>query len=243
MRLFLMCSLVLFMSVPAQAQSRVNSVRGTAQIEKSLEVMGDRYEKTLDIVRDDLDNKSNFYSLYMIYPKTAHYNPFDRAIIKKMEMYAFKVDTSDDLLEMNKALVAYNDLLDKHIANLGVLEFALKMTGVNRRLGSEVFLKKVRDLLIDIIDRPVWDGLSPDQAFRVISYAEEDFFLSKHNVTVKNSEVYIVGDRYYNVHDCEDDNGEYIQFYVDVTIPIKQVERLRELDEKSLDFADIPPAQ
>lgn len=243
MRLVIICCLVVFLSMPVHAQNRTAVMFGSAQVNNTYKLMDDRYEKTLEVVKDEPGNKTNLYALYMLYPKTSHYNPFSRSVIKEMEMYAFKVDTSQDLIEMNRSLLKYNELLDQHLANFGVVEFALKMTRVNRRLGSEVFLRKIRDVLIDIVERPTLDGSAPDRAFKVISYSEEDYFLSKNNVTVKSSEVYVVGDKYYNVHDCEDENGEYVQFYVDVTTPIRQVDKLRELEKKTPDVRGLPPAQ
>ena len=100
-----------------------------------------RWQGSVDRLTRDYENrfvelkrsKKKFFnghisSLRAMYPRTRYYAPFAENLIKDMEKYAFIVDTSEDNSAVNDALFMYNDLLDKHIVNLDVLAFAIKMT-------------------------------------------------------------------------------------------------------------------
>lgn len=180
---------------------------------------------------------SSVLSLRVMYPQTPYYDPFGKATIRKMTAFAYTADVSDDQGEINKALAAYRDLLQKHIVNLDVVEFALTLARSNPIYGNKIRLKEIYDALVKSIDGVKEKGSSPDDAYRIVSYGEETHLLAARNATVKKSEIYKVGNSFYNVHDIVDENGQYSQLYFDVTWPIYLYEKTKATQDREGQFS------
>ncbi|MGH1404899.1 MAG: hypothetical protein ACRBDL_11735 [Alphaproteobacteria bacterium] len=170
------------------------------------------------------DLYNHMYALRAYYSKSAQYDPFAKTTLKKMEHYAYVMDTSADLREANEAAIEYRKLLDMHLVNWDVLEYAILMSSLDVRYGSERFLKSVQYTLKRILDIPRLDGLSPGAAFPIVSYGEETYLIQKHGGVVQKSELFEVTKKYYNVHDVVTKSGDYIQVYINVTTPIRQLQ-------------------
>lgn len=191
-------------------------------------------------VKDLIDHKGSVdnvvLTLRSLYPFTPYYDPIGQVTTEAMTRYAYISDTSKDPKEVNDALKAYRDLVFKHSANLGVVEYALTLSLVNARYGDEVLLRSLRDSLQKKARRGKRKGSTPDYAYKVISYDEETYILGVHNVTVQKSEIYHVGNKFYNVHDViYNEDGRYSQLYFNVTAPIylyKKTQALRDVLQK-----------
>jgi hypothetical protein len=197
-----------------------------------------KYEQRVSEVmsgRDSIDIA--VLSLRVLYPRMPYYDPFSKLTIQNMTALAYTADVSDDQAEVNKALAAYRDLLHKHIVNFDVVEYALTLARANPIFGDKIRLKKIYDTLIKNIDGAKEKGLSPEDAYRIVTYGEETHLLGARNVTVKKSEIYKVENTFYNVHDIVDENGKYSQLYFDVTWPIYMYERNKAVQDREGRFS------
>ncbi len=167
--------------------------------------------------------KSQIYNLRSRYPQTHYYQPFSHALVKEIERYAFIADTSSDKKESNDALVKYDRLLKQHIIDLDVVSFALKMSQLDVKFGDEYFLREVKQAILDSMNSGQlrMTGETAERAYKVITYSEENEWLAQIGGVVKKSELFDVRGTYYNVHDVETQDGEYLQVFMDVTQPIK----------------------
>jgi len=202
-------------------------VRRTSEYEEA--------SRSLFTERDKIFNR--IYALRSRYPLTFHYRPFSNALVEQIERYAYIVDTSPDKIEANEALLEYNEMLKKHIVDLGVVSFALKMSEIDVRFGDEYFLKKVQDAILKSMNSAPrrTNGESAGTAYLVMTYSEEDEWLAQIGGIVKKSELFDVRGKYYNVHDIETQDGEYLQVFMDVTEPIKMTYiKQRILNQQSL---------
>ncbi len=199
----------------------------------SAEKSAEEYARVIGEIKQGRgDLFSHIHALRAHYPRTAVYDPFARSTLKKMEQYAYIMDTSEDLREANEAAVEYRRLIDSHIVNWDVLEYAILMSSLDVRYGSERFLRSVQESLKRILDVPRLDGLSPGAAFPIVSSGEETYLLQKHGGVVQGSELYDITKKYYNVHDVVKEDGEFIQVFVNVTTPIRQLQVKRKAHRK-----------
>ena len=202
-----------------------------------------RYEGRISEVMGGRENIDySITTLRIAYPRTPYYDPFGRFTIQKMTAFAYTADTSADQLEVNEALVGYRDLLYKHLVNLDVLEYALTLAHANPIFGNKIRLKEIYDALRkDIRGVSKRRGTIPEDAYRIVTYGEETYLLGVHKATVKKSEIYRVQNSFYNVHDVVLEDGQYSQFYFDVTWPIYIYEKSRALKDREETFS--MPAQ
>lgn len=225
---------------PEKAKKDEKSESGLSFSVKELvkwEVMQERitlkYEQR---VRDVFSGKISFdqivTALRTLYPKTFYYDPFSKSTIDKMTAYAYTADVSDDQEEVNEALDAYRDLLFKHVANMEVVEYALTLSRVNPMYGDKLRLKRIYDAFIVGMKRFEEKGTSPDDSYKIVTFGEETYLLGMHNVTVEKSEIYKVGNMFYNVHDVIYKDGRHSQIYVDVTWPIYMYEKTKAVHER-----------
>lgn len=160
-------------------------------------------------------------SLRSLYAYTSFYTPFSDALIDQMTEHAYVVETSKDSVEINRNLNRYRTILNLHIVNMGVLDFAITMARVNPKFGSSQYYENIRKYILDKIETPENDGLSPQTAFHIISQQEEIHMLSRIGGDVGKSEIYDVNGIFYNVYDVTLENGDFTQIFMNVTQPIK----------------------
>lgn len=173
------------------------------------------------------------YALRSYYPKTPHYDPFAKSLLDKMTLYAYMIDISDDIIEVNEAADKYRNLVNEHMANIDVIDYALMLSRLDVRFGDAVFLEEVRDAIRNTWDIDLKkDGSSPDRAFRVVTYGEETYLLEKLGVKVESSEIYEVGRNFYNVHEVSSEEEGNYQLFFNVTQPIRNVSMMRSIREK-----------
>ena len=186
----------------------------------------------MDLRSGKKDMRLGVSALRTYYPYTRSYTPFSDKIIDEMVGYAYIVDTSDDNVAVNRALANYRDLLNKHMANLGVVSYALTLSRLDVRFGDDLFLRKIRDTI-----RNSWSGRGnigsePQHPYKVVTFAEEEYILSTYGGEVVKSDIYKVSKQFFDVRDVVDDNGDYIQIYFDVSVPIRNVAMIKAVREK-----------
>lgn len=159
-------------------------------------------------------------SIRNLYAFTTYYEPFSDGLVDEMTRHAYTVQTSTDRAMVNKSLLAYRELLKKHIANIGVVNFAITMARVSAKFGDATYYEAVRDAIYDGIVTG-YDGRNPQRAFNIVARDEEIFLLVKMGATVNKSEIYDVNGTYYNVYDITDKNGEFAQIFMNITKPVK----------------------
>ncbi len=228
---FVLCALfvvssspVLAASAKSDSEAKISSMHYEAW-QKSVDEYGRQYNALLKRMvsgaeSDRLDEKVPMLRSY--YSKTMHYNPFSKHILDKLTEHAWVISESRDAKAVNDAVVAYHELLNKHLVNFGVLSFALTMSNIDVRYGDEIFYRNVMNSLIKSFAKSRRGG-TPERAYHIVSYGEENHILEGIGGRITASEVYVVGRKYYNVHDIMSEDGEYKQVFMDVSDPIKNM--------------------
>ncbi|PCI57206.1 MAG: hypothetical protein COB36_02775 [Alphaproteobacteria bacterium] len=173
------------------------------------------------------------------YARSDYYMPFSKKLLDEMAEYAYIVDTSDNKEEVNEALVSYKYLVQSHLAHLDALTFALSMSRLDERFGNEILLSKVRRALLKAILFEDAKCEEPNVACSIVSYGEETYILGKVGGTLKGSKIYHISNKYYNVHNLIKD-GQEIQVYIDVSLPIVNVLNLQAVAERGDDITVHP---
>lgn len=157
------------------------------------------------------------------YDSTPQYDPFSKDLLDQMTEYGYIIDTSEDMLEVNRALIEYRALLKEHISHLDVVIFAITLSRIDARYGDERFLKDVRDKIIASVKANYRTGLSPKRAYEIVTFAEQEYLLQEYGGEVQKRDMYQVVGKYYNVIDIVDENGDFQQLYFDITKPVRAV--------------------
>ena len=189
----------------------------------ALKVNSQRYDELLKDLKKNSDqilHKTSMLRWY--YSNSEQYVPFSKPVLDQLTRYAALIEESEDREIIKKVLINYRTLLDKHLANIEVLDFALMMSRIDVRFGDESFFKTVRNGIITALESGR-NGLSPENAYRIITYGEESYILARFGGEIKKSEIYPVHQTYYNVHDIVTTDGEDVQIFVDITDPVKTV--------------------
>lgn len=213
--------------------------RDLGGLKSNIERVTGYYRDTLQkIFNEPNTTRSNASALRNYYGYSAFYTPFSDKVIDGLTRYAYIVDTSDDTDAVREAQTKYRQLLYKHMGNFNVVSHALDMSSLDPRFGNEVVLRKLYDAYKDILQESikVGRGYEPDNAFKIITYGEENFLLEEIGGIVEKSEIYKVSyNKYYNVHNLSKENGDFHQIFIDVSMPIVQVQHLNFLRGKSAD--------
>ena len=197
---------------------------------RKLTPLYERFVRDIRLGKEDVSARMTTLRSY--YSFTPYYDPFSKDLIDEMTGYAYIVDTSEDRAEVNSALSKYRDLVYRHVAHLGVVSYALTLSRVDVRFGDEAFLRKVRDSIRNIWSGMPAAGLSPDNPYPIITYAEEEYLLQTYGATVEKSEIYPVGRKFYDVRDIVTEGGQSVQLFFDVTTPIRTVNIWQEYRKK-----------
>lgn len=164
--------------------------------------------------------RSGIRSLRNLYAFTSYYEPFSDRLVDEMTQYAYTVQNSKDSIRVNNSLKAYKELVDKHIANIAVLNFAITMARVNALFGNPAYYERAREAVYAGITAGV-DGNRPQTAYNIVVRDEELMILARKGYEIEKSEVYDVNGTYYNVYDVRDENGEFDQVFMNITKPVK----------------------
>ncbi len=254
MRFVFLCLVSLCFALPVfAADSRGSAAMIEKEFRSSPRTMGawrnsmaeftERYDTFVaDIYRNPEHLESQIGILRSYYARTEQYTPFSKSVLDEMTRYATVVmdeEGDGDREEINEALIAYKKLLDKHLTNFDVLSFALTMARVDVRFGDEIFYKRVMGTLIKNFARKNM-GSKPDRAYHIVSFGEEQYLLERYGGKIVKSEIYEVNGKYYNVHDLNTPDGAYVQIYMDITQPIKNVVYNRVVKDTGLERAILP---
>lgn len=190
-----------------------------------------------DILVNDIrlgraDVNERMRSLRAYYPYTPYYDPFSKNLLDQMTRYAYTVDTSEDRAAVNDALDKYRELVYNNLAHLDVVSYALTLSRVDVRFGDEFFFRKVRDSIRNSWDGMIYVGSSPDDAYKVITYAEQTYILSTHGAKANEGEIFNVDKQFYDVREIVTEDDESLQLFFDLTTPIRTVQVRQALREK-----------
>ncbi len=228
----LFCGFLMFLPAPVSAATiddlEKNFVVNPRQLDSwraSVKHTTPRYAEGVRMLKRATKNrrKNVVTTLRAYYSRTQQYNPFAQDILDEMTEYGYIIDTSDDSLAVNEALLNYRALLDLHIVNLDVVSFALTLSRVDIRFGDEFLLKDIRDTLITEFSGGGLNGKEPRTAFKIVTFAEEAYIIEGYRPVTKTTELFEVGNRYYNVHDIVDEDGNQHLVYIEITIPIRSI--------------------
>jgi len=192
-----------------------------------------RYEQLLIEIRSEGKSvKKNMSALRAYYVYTPYYDPFSKKLIDEMTEYAYIIDTSKDREKVNVALEGYRNIVNKHMAHLGVMSYALTLSRLDIRYGDKAFFKEARDAIQNSWLGLPQPGSSPDRAYEIVTYAEEEYLLASYGAKVQKSEVYQVGRSFYDVRDIMTEDGDSLQLFFNVTEPIRTVQIKRAIKAK-----------
>ena len=201
--------------------------------QNSLKKYTEQYDLLLSRLGEDPKRfKDDIRSLKNSYTLSEYYTPFPNNLLDLATHYAYVVDTSEDSKEVNDAILNFRELVNSHLVNLDILDFALTMSQLDVRFGDANFYKSVRDFLVEEITIQSEYCSTAQRACRVITYGEESYLLQQNGGTVKSSEIFHVAPHYYNVHTIEREDGTTSRFFVDVTTPIVNVMKTRFIYER-----------
>ncbi len=225
---------------PAGSDADSNYInRDLAGVKAHMERVTGYYRETLQkILSKPSTIRNNASSLRNYYGHSAFYTPFSDKVIDGLTRYAYIVDTSDDADAVREAQTKYRSLLYKHMGNFDVVSYALDMSSLDAKFGNEVVLRKLYNAYKDILKESVriGRGYQPDNAFQIITYGEENFILEEIGGVVEDSEIYKISyNKYYNVHNLRKEDGDFRQVFMDVSMPIVQVQYLNLIKGQSAD--------
>src|SRR5690606_15339362 len=84
-----------------------------------------------------------YFRLY--YTGTMEYQPRAETITRQLLDHAYKIQTSQDPVEIAEALSAYEELVKNHLASIKVVLQALSLSRQDERFGDPEFLEWLRD--------------------------------------------------------------------------------------------------
>ncbi len=212
----------------AAASIRKTSIRKSMQ-ERFSEKACQNYEKMVGELYKMEDRPNIYVAIRRGYVRCSYYDPFGSDTLYKLLKLVDEVNNDKDPQLSMQALRKYKELVKRHIGNLDVVLFAEDMSKTNFRFGRPDFFKKIKDGIVKDIYRKGVDGRSPEKAFRIVTYAEENYILAHEKGKLLHSKLYDVGGVYYNVHDFIDmKKKRRFSLYVDVSIPIRVVKAAQE---------------
>lgn len=187
---------------------------------------------------EGLQLKADVLQYRSCYPYLDWYTPFSQDLVEKMTALAYGFDTETDATEKQKKLVEYKRFVKRHIADLAVVKLAITLSRGNPEYGNPKYYKNVKAYLQESILPPGREeGLYPENSYFVISYSEEEYVLSKIGGKLLKSEIYKVGEFYYNVHEIENKKtGNVKVYYVDMTLFMRLLnerQKIKELNARS----------
>ena len=192
-----------------------------------------RYEQLVRDVRAGKKKaEDNMNAMRVYYTFTPYYDPFSNKLVDEMTKYAYTIDTSKDREKVNIAQEKYRDLVNKHAAHLAVVDYALTLSRLDVRYGDEALFRQLRDAIQNSWFGLAQPGSSPDRAYKITTYAEEEYILSTYGATIEKSEIYPVGRNFYDVRDILTADGESLQLFFDVTTPIRTVQIRKVIKEQ-----------
>lgn len=182
--------------------------------------------------KDQTKLESDIYQYRNCYAYRPDYSPFSDDLVDQMMKLAFLSDTSEDPEKAQQNLVAYKDFVYYHIVDIGVLKKAYMMSKDDPRYGNPVFLGKVLDIMKRILYKPGYYPLTPETAYNILTYSEENYLLAKLGGEIKRSETYDVYGKVYNVYDIKDPKtGKTKTYYFEITVPITALKNRKMIED------------
>lgn len=235
---FLILALVTILQFVCVAEAMANLEM--ERIIRNNEVQRKRCEGVADNIGKGSDDqiRSDIMQYRFCYSSFGYYTPFSKDLVDEMTRLAFLADTTKNPHEAQQNLVAYKSFVKRHIANLDVAKMAYTLSKQNPQFGNPVLYKKIVSFLQDAIipaGRP--KATTPESAYYVISYGEEDYVLSKIGGKVLKSQIYEVGIKFYNAHEIEDaKTGNVVTYFIDISIPIDAVKNREKIKKYQEDL-------
>ncbi|MCB1651226.1 MAG: hypothetical protein KDI46_04160 [Alphaproteobacteria bacterium] len=173
----------------------------------------------------------DFMRFRRYYAQTRQYDPLGEETLERMNELAFGIETEKDPEKNRLYMDEYQNLLLKHLANLGVVMQALSLSRTNPRFGDPGLFKWIkagltRDVLMS------GNGRSLDDAYDVITTTEETVLITLLGLqrldTISNKE----GRIYYNMNEVYDPRTkEKWTLFVNTSFPMKFLEAKEKLQK------------
>lgn len=195
--------------------------------EKSVEYIGNLVyaEMARRLMEEDGVNV-DFVILRSQYIKSEYYDPIGDEALEHLQMLAILAQTADSPQEQEEMFWAYRTLLQRHIAHIGMVAQAIVFSKEDPRFGDVNKLRKIRNGLFNSIVH-TGDGREPGTAFEIITLAEETAVLRNKRYKVTSTEHLERGIMRYNVHEIITDQGIKGVAFMNVTFPMKHLEKLK----------------
>ncbi|MGH1399235.1 MAG: hypothetical protein ACRBCT_08490 [Alphaproteobacteria bacterium] len=159
------------------------------------------------------------------YTQTRQFDPLGDRAMESLLRLSYEAENAQNEEESIRAFAAFRVLAKDHLANLRIVLYALSLSRSDKRYGDPALYAWVRDGLIeDVIVSG--NGESLQQAYDVITPAEETALFSRLGVTPVKTENKIAGSHRYNVHVVRDEKtGTRRRLFIDTTFPVKFLEK------------------
>lgn len=192
------------------------------------------YDKAIEEILAERERALGKVSaLRSYYPYTKQFQIFSTEITDQMTHAAYTYETSTDAGARLSALKAYNALVRDHLPNLDVLDLAYTYAKNNPTFGNAGFFAAVRKEIHKSIFDAFMDGRSAATAFEAMSMSEENYILARLGVEVLSTEVYEVGNKYYDVHEVRDQKtAEEYTLFIDVSAPLGMSKKMHDLNKE-----------
>ena len=169
------------------------------------------------------DQSVSFNHLRYLYPKMAFYEPETDLLVpelfKKAEIIK-KLDPMDDKKAYEEALGLYNDFIMVHMAHTDVVWAAYMLANDNKALGDPALYRWVyKGLKASLMSSG--DGKTPENAYRIITFGEEQIILDTLRSPSFKVERVTDGSLRYHMHTVYDPETDKVStLFTNVTIPL-----------------------
>jgi len=232
----LLCAIVtcLLCVVAGQSTTHAQSIDSLPN-----EIANLRYRTMVNEIMRAKNLSVDFSILRLYYTDSDFYDPFGSEPADKLVNLAFEVVNTDNEEKKASALSNYNNVLYKHLANVGVLSQAIALTREHEELGNLDQLIKIRERLLENI-RNSGTGLSLDAAFDIITMDEEFFLINSLGLELMHTENVQEGRTFYNMHSVYDPRKDAaFTLFVNINKPMEFLEKQRRLREERRNPAGI----
>ena len=167
----------------------------------------------------------DFQALRSFYVLTPDYNPAPETVIQQLNSLSAKFSATGNEQEQITLLVAYDQFIQRHIANLDVVRAAERLANQHSDFGDPLFFQWVADGLVTAAMARTQGG-SLAQAFKLVTLAEEPAILERLGLVVAQRNNHSAGALHFII--CTGvytDTQEPDTIYFDATLPIRYLEQ------------------
>lgn len=179
--------------------------------------------------------KFDYVILRSQYMKSAHYDPMGERALQRLTKLAYEVISASSDHAVIEPLERYYELLERHIAHIGVVSQAIALSRDDERFGDTEKLQKIRSGLFQSIVK-TGDGLKPETSYEIVTLSEETAVLRDSGATLIGTELIKQGIMQYHAHEIQTPEGIRGVLFTNVTFPMKHLEKLNNGRGEKLDL-------